>query len=45
MDWLSSTRRIHPKDLIPLLIRQIYEPNWDAPKLLMLAEGLKTPCH
>ena len=32
---------LHPKDLIPLLTRQIYEPNWDAPKIINVGGGIE----
>ena len=32
---------LHPNDLAPLLIRQIFEPNWEAPKILNLGGGLE----
>ena len=32
---------LHPKDLIPLLTRQIHEPNWDAPKIVNVGGGIK----
>ena len=32
---------LHPKDLIALLIHQIYEPNWDAPKIINVGGGIK----
>ena len=32
---------LHPNDLVPLLIRQICEPNWEAPKILNLGGGLE----
>ena len=31
---------LHPKDLIPLLTRQIQEPNWDAPKIINVGGGI-----
>ena len=31
----------HPKDLVPLIIRQICAPNWDAPKIVNLGGGIK----
>ena len=32
---------MHPKDLVPLLIRQIFEPNWEAPKIINLGGGIE----
>ena len=32
---------LHPKDLIPLLTRQIQEPNWDAPKIINVGGGIE----
>ena len=32
---------LHPKDLIPLLTRQIYEPNWEAPKIINVGGGIE----
>ena len=32
---------LHPKDLVPLLIRQIQEPNRDAPHIINLGGGLE----
>ena len=32
---------LHPKDLVPLLTRQIYEPNWDAPKIINVGGGIE----
>ena len=32
---------LHPKDLIPLLTRQIYEPKWDAPKIINVGGGIE----
>lgn len=32
---------LHPNDLIPLLIRQICEPNWEAPKIVNLGGGIE----
>ena len=31
---------LHPRDLVPLLTRQIYEPNWDAPKTVNIGGGI-----
>ena len=30
---------LHPKDLVPLLSRQIHEPDWQAPKIINLGGG------
>ena len=32
---------LHPSDLVPLLMRQIYEPNLDAPKVVNLGGGIE----
>ena len=32
---------LHPKDLIPLLVRQIFEPNWDAPNIINVGGGIE----
>jgi CDP-paratose 2-epimerase len=32
---------LHPQDLIPLLTRQIFEPNWDAPKIINVGGGIE----
>lgn len=32
---------LHPKDLIPLITRQIYEPNYDAPKIINVGGGIE----
>ena len=32
---------LHPKDLIPLLTRQIFEPNWDVPKIINVGGGIE----
>ncbi len=32
---------LHPRDLVPLLTRQIYEPNWDAPKIINVGGGIE----
>ena len=31
---------LHPKDLVPLLSRQMFEPDWDAPKVINLGGGV-----
>ena len=38
---ISGTRCTSSNDLVPLLIRQICEPNWEAPKILNLGGGLE----
>ena len=32
---------LHPRDLVPLLSRQLMEPNWDAPKIINVAGGIE----
>ena len=32
---------LHPKDLAPIIMRQICEPNWEAPKIVNLGGGIK----
>ena len=32
---------LHPKDLVPLLLRQLMEPNWNAPKIINLGGGIE----
>jgi CDP-paratose 2-epimerase len=32
---------LHPKDLVPLLSRQMLEPDWDAPKIINLGGGVE----
>ena len=32
---------LHPKDLIPLLSRQMLEPDWEAPKIINLGGGVE----
>jgi CDP-paratose 2-epimerase len=32
---------LHPKDLVPLLSRQMLEPDWEAPKIINLGGGLE----
>jgi len=32
---------LHPKDLLPLLSRQMLEPDWEAPKIINLGGGLE----
>jgi CDP-paratose 2-epimerase len=32
---------LHPKDLVPLLSRQLLEPNWDAPKIINVGGGIE----
>jgi CDP-paratose 2-epimerase len=32
---------LHPRDLAPLLSRQLMEPNWDAPKIINLGGGIE----
>ena len=32
---------LHPKDLVPLLFRQILEPDWEAPKIINLGGGVE----
>jgi CDP-paratose 2-epimerase len=31
---------LHPKDLVPLLSRQMFEPDWEAPKVINLGGGV-----
>ena len=31
---------LHPKDLVPLLSRQMFEPDWEAPKIINLGGGV-----
>lgn len=31
----------HPRDLVPLLIKQIKEPDWEAPKIINLGGGIQ----
>ena len=31
---------LHPRDLVPLLSRQLMEPNWDAPKIINVGGGV-----
>ena len=32
---------LHPQDLVPLLSRQLLEPNWDAPKIINVGGGIE----
>ena len=32
---------LHPKDLVPLLSRQMLEPDWEAPKIINLGGGVE----
>ena len=32
---------LHPKDLVPLLIQQMLEPEWEAPKIINLGGGIE----
>ena len=32
---------LHPKDLVPLLSRQLMEPSWDAPKIINVGGGIE----
>jgi len=32
---------LHPKDLVPLLFRQMLEPDWEAPKIVNLGGGIE----
>jgi CDP-paratose 2-epimerase len=32
---------LHPKDLVPLLSRQMLEPDWEAPKIINLGGGIE----
>ena len=32
---------LHPRDLVPLLSRQLMEPNWEAPKIINVGGGIK----
>ena len=32
---------LHPRDLVPLLSRQLMEPNWDAPKIINVGGGIE----
>ena len=32
---------LHPKDLVPLLSRQMLEPDWEAPKIINLGAGVQ----
>ena len=32
---------LHPKDLVPLLSRQMFEPDWEAPKIINLGGGVE----
>ena len=32
---------LHPKDLVPLVSRQMLEPDWEAPKIINLGGGVK----
>jgi CDP-paratose 2-epimerase len=32
---------LHPKDLVPLLSKQMLEPDWEAPKIINLGGGIK----
>ena len=32
---------LHPRDLVPLLSRQLMEPNWEAPKIINVGGGIE----
>ena len=32
---------LHPRDLVPLLSRQLMEPNWDAPQIINIGGGIE----
>ena len=32
---------LHPRDLVPLLARQLLEPSWDAPKIINVGGGIE----
>ena len=32
---------LHPRDLVPLLSRQLMEPSWDAPKIINVGGGIE----
>ena len=32
---------LHPRDIVPLLSRQLMEPNWDAPKIINVGGGIE----